>query len=389
MITAQFCDSYLPAVDGVSILVKNYSYWLNKLLGPAYVVAPFFPGYDDANTRRVVRYFSIPTFVRRPFRIGLPQVDYAFRMTMRDQRFDLIHSHSPFFGGRMALNLARRKGIPFVASFHSKYREDFRAIFRNEPIVHKILNWIVDYYGSADEVWVPNSTTGEVLREYGYKASFEIVPNGTDFDGRLDRNRLRRLGNRDLATREDEFVFAFVGRLVWEKNLDFLIRALRAVKQKGKPFKMVFVGEGYARKRLESMVNRSFPSKEVAFLGVVKDRERLQRLLARADLLLFPSFYDNSPLIIREAAAFRLPTVVLEHSDAADGMKDGLNGFVARNTIEAYASKLHFLLEHPALVQKAGRGAFKTFCMPWKDIVEEVKERYLLLSARLGKAASA
>ena len=61
---------------------------------------------------------------------------------------------------------------------------------------------------------------------------------------------------------------------------------------------------------------------------------------------------------------------------------DGNNGFVTDHSVQGYAEKLGMLLEHPELLRRAGSGARSTLCTSWRDVVQEVKERYLSLLGR-------
>ncbi len=58
-------------------------------------------------------------------------------------------------------------GIPLVATFHSKYRDDFERVIPNKALVDYLVGKVVKFYESVDEVWVPQASVGETLREYG------------------------------------------------------------------------------------------------------------------------------------------------------------------------------------------------------------------------------
>ncbi len=123
-----FNDGYVPIMDGVTITVKNYALWLNKLLGPTYVITPYMPNYEDNEPFPVIRFLSMSTIVRPPYRIGLPDLDLRLQYLLKNRDFDLVHAHSPFAAGLLAKKVAKERHIPIVATFHSKYREDFRRL---------------------------------------------------------------------------------------------------------------------------------------------------------------------------------------------------------------------------------------------------------------------
>jgi glycosyltransferase involved in cell wall biosynthesis len=382
MITGQFSDAFLPVMDGVSITVYNYALWLNKKIGPSYVVTHGFPKYDEQDDVPVLRYISIPVPGKPPYRLGLPHIGLSVQQQLRKLDFDLLHAHSPFTLGRLALRMARRRDIPVVATFHSKFRDDFETHIPFPSVIDWGINWIVDFFDKADEVWVPNGMTGETLKAYGYRGKYEIVQNGIDLNGSAAGDSLRKDGQNLLGVGEEDFVFLFVGQHSLVKNVEFLIQSLGRLKSLGKLFKMVFVGEGYARRKMETMVEKLGLADNTCFTGVVRDRDRLMAYYARADLFLFPSLYDNAPLTVREAASFQVAAVLLENSNAAENMKDGVNGFLAENSVDAYAEKLSFLMENPRIVRKVGKKAKKTLSRSWEEIVDEVKDRYISLINR-------
>jgi Glycosyltransferase len=372
-----FNDSYDPIIDGVTVAVRNYAYWLNELLGPTCVVAPSAPFHEESDGFPVIRFLSIPTFVHPPYRIGLPRMDFGLCSDLRSRRFALLHAHSPFGAGRMALKIARAMRVPVVATFHSKFRDNLAQSVRVKWLVDDIVKKIVEFYYSVDRVWVPQASVALTLREYGYDGPCEVVENGIDFVPPTDIAPLRREGGRLLGEDENAIVGLFVGQHILEKNLEFLVRSLPAIVERESRFRMVFIGDGYAKARLESLASKLGLDGRVSFLGPLTDRRSLALAYARSDLLLFPSLFDNAPLAVREAAAFGTPSVLLRESTAAEVLRDGENGFLAEADPEAFAEKVLSAIEDPRALEEAGAGARRSLCRPWKDVVLEVRDRYL------------
>jgi glycosyltransferase involved in cell wall biosynthesis len=140
---------------------------------------------------------------------------------------------------------------------------------------------------------------------------------------------------------------------------------------------MVFVGEGYASKEMKKLVKQYDITREVTFLGVITDRKTIQTIYATADLFVFPSIYDNSPLVMQEAAAFNIPSVVVRNSSSAEEITDGVNGFLIDDDAIDLASKISKLMKNPELIKLAGEGARKTIYHPWEEIVDKVYHRYV------------
>lgn len=382
MATGLFCDSYSPVLDGVTMTVANYAYWLGRTFGPATIVTPSSPGYADEDPLSVLRFLSLPTVVRPPYRIGLPHLDPRLARSLDDRDFAIVHAHSPFGAGHVALETARKKGIPVVATLHSKFRDDLRRFVPFKALVDWEIGHIVEFLYAVDQVWVPQESVALTLREYGYKGPYEVVENGIDLEPPADLEPFRRRGRELLGLPGDAPVGLYVGQHIMEKNLEFLVRSLPAILGAVPEFRMVFVGEGYARDELAKLAAELGISGQVSFLEAVRDRETLKAVYAAADLFLFPSIYDNAPLVVREAAAFDTPSVLLEGSTAAEVIRDGENGFLSPNDREAFSAKVIGILADEASRLAAGRGARQTLCRSWQEVVREVTERYSAILAR-------
>jgi glycosyltransferase involved in cell wall biosynthesis len=81
-------------------------------------------------------------------------------------------------------------------------------------------------------------------------------------------------------------------------------------------------------------------------------------------------------LVIQEAAAFNVPSVVVKNSSSAEGILDTVNGFLIENETAALAKTLSDLMEYPDTIRKAGEGARKSLYRNWETIVDEVNMKY-------------
>lgn len=379
IVTGQFSDSYFPIMDGVAITISNYLLELPRILGPTYAVVPYIPGDAASPSTCTYRYYSLPLIVKPPYRIGLPQIDWSLHRALREQRFDLLHAHTPFYTGRYAVGLARQRGIPVVATFHSRYRDDLESLIPFTRMVDRAVKTLTAFYSSVDQVWVPTLSAKEILIDYGYRGPVEIVGNGIDLQPADDLRGKREEGNRILGTETHEAVLLYVGQLDWKKNLALLLESLSLLKKRGYRFKMAFVGEGSAAGSIKAMAKRLGIAGNTIFAGVLRNRSTLSACYARADCFVFPSLYETCGLVVKEAAAFGIPSVLIEGSAAAEEIVDGFNGFVTEDSVRAYAEKLALLLSRPRLLVHAGDNARRTLYRTWREAVQEVGDRYLCL----------
>jgi glycosyltransferase involved in cell wall biosynthesis len=245
----------------------------------------------------------------------------------------------------------------------------------NKKVVDWMVRHIIRFFEQADEVWIPQAAVEPTLREYGYKGHVEVVENGNDFYTPVaEIERMRTEMREELGMLPEETMLLFVGQHIWEKNIGFILDSLELIKDK--PFHLFMVGTGYAVREIRQKISKLGLQDHVTLLGNIHDRERLKRIDAAADLFLFPSLYDNAPLVVREAAAMHTPALMLQGSTASEVISSGVNGFLTPNDIQAYADRIVSLMEHPELLKRVVDKASTTISRSWENVIEEVILRY-------------
>lgn len=373
-------EAFPPVMDGVAVCAQNYAYWMQKKVGGVSVITPNVYGTDyKVNDYEVLDYLSVPVPFRHPYVTGVAQIDPVFMTRLSKRKFKIVHAHSPFTSGRVAAQVAKSQGIPLVATFHSKFRDDYAKIIPSEFVVDQMLKVTMEFFDRADEVWVPQESVVEVIREYGYKGPVEVVENGSDLVADYPDSYFAD-ARKALGIAPEEFVCLFVGQHIWQKNVRFVIEGLEKVKDL--KFRMFFVGTGYAAEEMKQLVKEKGLEDKVTFTGMLTNRDEITRYYAAADLFLFPSLYDNAPLVVREAAALHTPSIMIDESTAATIIKDNENGFLVPNNLDTFAARLRELIGQPERVHKVGITASRSIVRSWEDVVEEVLDRYNRLIAK-------
>ena len=372
MIIGEFCDVYPPHLDGVGMVVRSYAQELSKTQEACYYIAPKnsakkFPGGGDGFP--VIRYASLP-IPNEAYRLGLPGVDLSYQLDLRRIHFDIVHAHTPFTAGTEAQRIAAERGIPIVGTFHSKYYDDVYQKTHSDVITKAVVNLIVSFYERCDEVWTVNEATADVLRGYGYRGEIVIMPNGTNLWYPTESDAKQAQERFGLG---DGNVFLFVGQQNFKKNTDSILKAAALFKQTGANFKIVFAGQGPDAEKMHALSEELGLTEQAVFTGHLSDREALMGLYARADVFVFPSLYDNAPMVVREAAAAGTPSILIEGSCAAEGVTDGVNGFLCKNTPEDICDTMQRSL---LTAKTVGERARETIPIPWSRIMEDVVARY-------------
>ena len=180
MIIGEFSEAYPPTIDGVAGVVHNYCKEMTRRGHRCIFIGPNNKKTEPSTDYEVLLYRSVKPSRKLPYRLGAPQMQPGFRALIDEIPFDLVHAHTPFMSGRFAREVARKRGIPLVATFHSKYYDDSLRVTGSPFISRRVVEGIVRFYESCDEVWTVNRRTAMVLRGYGYRGPIVVMQNGID-----------------------------------------------------------------------------------------------------------------------------------------------------------------------------------------------------------------
>lgn len=368
-------DSFPPAIDGVANAVVNYARIIDRQLGKVVVAVPDYPDVTDDYPFPVVRYPSVDTTKIVGYRAGYPFSAKTLGALV-DAGPDIIHSHCPAMSTAMARTLREQIDVPVVFTYHTKFDIDIRRAISSHLLQRTAIRLLVDNIAACDEVWVVSRGAGENLRSLGYQGDYIVMENGVDFPrGRVEDSRPRAL-RRQLGIESEVPVYLFVGRMMWYKGIRIILDALAGLKARGRDFRMVLVGDGMEREEMEQYTCQLGLEDRCLFTGAVRDREKLRDYFCMADLFLFPSTFDTNGIVVREAAACGLASVLIRGSCAAEDVEDGENALL----IEEDALSLQSMLERagfdrPAL-RDLGQRAMGQLYLSWEDSVDRAYQRY-------------
>ncbi len=371
-------DSFPPVIDGVANVVMNYGSVMTQVLGANVVVGT--PKYPDASYEgypyRVVAYPSLDTsdFISG-YRTGNPlSVREIAQLT--EVKPDIIHTHCPAASAIMARILRKETGSPIVFTYHTKFDVDIARAVGEGFVKKETIRNMVNMIESCDDIWVVSEGAGENLRSLGFSGEYRVMPNGVDFPKGFSDDELVKEVTRGYDLPEGIPVYLFVGRLMNYKGLPLIVDALTILAGKGKDFRMVFVGDGADVQFLKDKVKENGIQDKVIFTGAERDRDRLRAWNTRADLFLFPSVYDTNGIVVREAAACGLGSVLIKGSCAAEGITDTRNGFLIDETPEAMAQVLFDTSDKLEELHQVGQKAMDEIYISWEQAVRLAYDRY-------------
>ena len=369
-------DSFPPAIDGVANAVVNYGTYIEKNHGDAVVVTPFYPDADDgAFSFPVVRYPSIDVTKSVGYRAGMP-FDAEVLQRLENEKFDLIHTHCPITSTMLARTLRDRIERPIVFTYHTKFDIDIANAVKSRLIQEEAARLLVQNISACDEVWTVSRGAGENLRSLGYEGDYLVMPNGVDFPrGRVSEEAVAE-ATKDYDLPEALPTFLFVGRMMWYKGIRIILDALKILDEKGIDFRMVFVGGGNDKDEIVAYCSSLGLGGKVFFTPPIRDRAVIRAWYCRSDLFLFPSTFDTNGLVVREAAACALGSVLVRGSCAAEDVEDGVSGVLIEENAPSMAAALQTLCRSRDEMRRIGEGAQRELYISWEDAVANAWQRY-------------
>lgn len=372
-------DSFPPVLDGVANVVMNYAKIMQEdNLADVCVATPKYPNTEyHTYPYMVIPYESVDTTrIAMGYRAGNPLSIIELK-DLTDFKPDILHAHSPASATYMARLLRFNVNVPLVYTYHTKYDIDISNAIHGKIAQKEAINAIVRNVSACDEVWVVSKGAGENLKSLGYTGDCRVMNNGVDFQkGKVAPEDVKNT-TKGYDLPEGIPVFLFVGRIMNYKGLPLIMEALSMLSKDGIDFRMVFVGGGPDADELKKTAERHLKPGQCIFTGPIYDRDELRAWNTRADVFLFPSTFDTNGLVVREAAACGLASVLIKDSCASEGVSDGVDGFLIDENASSMYEMLKKISKDLSFVHKVGDNAMNNLYISWKDSVYEANDRYL------------
>jgi glycosyltransferase involved in cell wall biosynthesis len=310
---ALFTETFLPKVDGIVTRLTKTVQHLVAAGDEVLIVCPEGAPSSYCGAQ-VVGVPAMPLPLYPELKLALPRPAVAEAL----DRFgpDLVHVVNPAVLGLGGIWLARTKGYPLVASYHThlpKYLEHY-GMGMLEPLLWELLK------AAHNQAQLNLCTSTAMVQELSDKGiqHTALWQRGVDTD--LFRPELRSdtMRQRLLAGRSDTgHLLLYIGRLSAEKQIERIRPVLDALPQA----RLALVGDGPYRPQLETL----FAGSAAHFVGYLAGEE-LAAAYASGDAFLFPSSTETLGLVLLEAMAAGCPVVAANRGGIPDIVSDGING---------------------------------------------------------------
>ena len=350
---ALFTGNYNHIRDGVSLTLNR---WVSYLMENGADVLVFGPTVEDPDLDHVGELCSVPS-VKMP---GRPEyrISTGFPKENRDRlkRFDpnLVHIASPDILGYKALKWADKSGVPIVTSYHTHFTSylKYYKLGLLEKIGWSYLRW---FYKHSEHIYVPTKSMAEELIEKNIGRSPEVLKiwaRGVDTD-QFNPSKRDPKWREEMGFNEEDVVFTFVSRLVWEKNLKLFASVISAIQKKYPHAKSLIVGDGPARTELESELNNT------VFTGFLTGNA-LSKAYAGSDVFFFPSDTETFGNVTLEAMASGLPCLVADAQGSKSLVDHNENGFlIPVSKKKKFISRAEELAKDAELRRRLGQKSFE------------------------------
>lgn len=328
-------DDTLDSTDGVQQYVLLLGAWLRNQGHQVHYLTTQSHRKDTDNLHSLGKQFRV-RFNRNDVPLALPTSPRKIAAVLNEQQFDVLHVQMPYgpaFGARVVSLAAPSTAV--VGTFH------IAPYSLTEKTLSKLLGyWLKTTKLRFDAVMSVSPPAQQLARQsFGLESS--IVPNMVDIRSYKLANKL----NNHSPVR-----FIFVGRLVARKGCEHFIKSLARLNI---PFLATIVGDGDQREKLQKLVQKLNLNEVVTFTGYVDESEK-RRLLARADIAVFPATGGESFGIVLIEAMAAGSCVVLAGDNPG---YSSVVGTVPDSLIDpfdhiAFAAKLESLVNDPAKALK-------------------------------------
>lgn len=317
--------------------------------------------------------------------IGFGIISFSKKIfDLRD--YDVFHAHDVSVAGFSGVLMSHVISKPFVLKYGGDLVFEYLTIknpkgwnsvdgldatLEYRGVLGTLIRSVQRWYFRSYDVIAPDaaSCVGHLAR--GWKVDegkIRVLVNGVDTQKFSPVNRFK--SNRDF------FTLVTTGRLIESKGIDVILKALPIVLEKHS-VKLLVVGDGPEKSRLEVIARELNISGQVTFLGRVLPSD-ISKYLGQADIFVFPSFKESTPNSLLEAMSAGLPCIVSDVDGVREVVGDDCALKVFPGDVGVFAGAICQLIESPEMREKLSKNARKRVVdeYSWDKVIENYLRVY-------------
>jgi L-malate glycosyltransferase len=279
------------------------------------------------------------------------------------ERFDIIDCQNfPYFSCFSSTIASRIKHSPLVITWHEVWGDYWYDYLGRSGFFGKIIEKMASHI-SENVVAVSNMTKND-LNSIAKHLNVKVIPNGID---------IQNINSVKASDAIADIIFS--GRLVKEKKVDLLVRAIAIIREEFPDIRVVIAGDGPEKDGLQKLTKQCDVEKNIRFVGFTRGNEELIASMKSSKIYASPSMREGFGMAAMEALACGLPVVTGNaRKNAVKELISATTGIVCAVNPEAFAEALIEALERRNLMTMDCKNIAQQY--DWERIVVEIENYY-------------
>jgi glycosyltransferase involved in cell wall biosynthesis len=381
---AIFADTFYPHLGGVEDSIALMASSLGARGHRVDIYVPHIPTeeIDLGENVFIHRFPSLRLPISIPARLAYP-TGKGWRL-LRENRPDIIHTHTIASMGLESLLAARLLKLPMIGTNHSIVSE-FTCY---SPFAPKLLGSIGSrydawFYNRGEHLTAPSQTVLTEMTKHGFGKSSHPISNPIDtetfkpnFEAKEKLKEFFGLAGRPVVS--------FAGRFALEKRVEIILRAIALVKEEIPNVALALAGHGAEESKWRKLISELGLEDNVVFVGTLSKPE-LAKLFQSSDVFAIASPAETQSMVALQAMACGIPVVGVNARALPEYVSEGETGYlVPVDDYELMAERIKNLLKNPELGLQLGlagrlvalRYSPQAICEQWEEIYQEVINKY-------------
>ena len=365
MRVALFTETFLPKIDGIVTRLLRSLDQFAALGHEALIFAPHDPPAEYAGHRVV----GVPALPFRPWYpelfLGLPRPQLGRELDRFDP--DIVHVVNPVVLGLWGTAIAKQRNHPLLASYHTDMAQ-YAQHLRIPLLLSPGMRFLRDVHNQAHVNLVTSNPMMDAARDLGIKR-VRLWPKAVDTDMFRPERQSRAMRERLSGGRPDATLAVYVGRLSYEKRIDWLLAPMTEVPG----LTLALVGSGPA----EAELKQRFAGTATTFTGYMSGLD-LAAAYASADMFLFPSDTETLGFVAMESMASGVPAIGARAGGIPDVIQHGVNGLLfTPGDLADLTAQVTKLVDDPGLRHRLGTRARQDMeGLGWRSATEALFSFY-------------
>ncbi|MFH0713861.1 MAG: glycosyltransferase family 4 protein [Candidatus Micrarchaeota archaeon] len=302
-----------------------------------------------AEVIRIEGLYPPPLVICRNFLKHLRQTDAR-------ENFDVFHLHGRWFPDFTQVRKhCSDVGKPLVLTIHNARPTGISALYTLFGSMYENAVGKSVIKGAGSLIAVSKWTAEDIAKYHIPKKKFTVIYDGIDatkFSPAFNPKVKEELGIHPKSP-----LLVWVGRIIPQKGLKYLIAAMPAILKNSPTTKLLIIGTGTELPELKKQAAKLGVANSIIFYGQVNDRKKLNNLLRGCDLFVFPSIWEPFGMVITEAMASGLPIVAARTGGIPEIIQENKNGLLVKpRSAKAFATAVVKILNSGKLKQMGANG---------------------------------